>query len=122
MNKNVKQLWIKALKTEPKFSGKMGQYINQILGLTPTGYIQGRTSMLRKDDTYSSYGVLCDIHSRIFNVKWELKNNVYTYIGNTCSIPKDVMAWAELDMGIYKLTKDFERSFKQIAEDIENKL
>ena len=107
MNKSVKKVWLKALR-----SGK---------------YKQGKSALRVGKDKFCCLGVLCDIHAKKFNVDWDDK----TYLNEGEFLPEKVMKWAKLkedDVSIETKDKslsqanDGGKSFKQIANIIEKEL
>lgn len=72
MNKKIKRLWVKALK-----SGE---------------YTQTRHA-LRKDDSFCCLGVLCDLHSKETGEKWQDIKYLYEDAG----LPSEVIEWAGLE-------------------------
>ena len=77
MNQEIKQLWIKELKS---------------------GNYKQTTGRLHKHDRFCVLGVLCDIHSKQYNIKWKFnsKLNIYTYFGQPHSLPNEVIEWSQL--------------------------
>lgn len=72
MKKNIKKLWVKALR-----SGK---------------YKQGCRA-LRYDNMFCCLGVLCDLHRKRTKKKGNIwRNNAY--LGYRAGIPEDVQKWA----------------------------
>ena len=104
MNKKVKKKWLKALR-----SGKYKQ----------------TTGQLKRDNKFCCLGVLCDIHAKENNKRWNQKN---TYHHNSGSLPIHVKKWAALNesnpryKGKYvylAAANDNRMSFKRIANIIE---
>jgi len=109
MNKQIKKLWIKALR-----SGK---------------YEQGRGA-LRSDGLFCCLGVLCDLHRQQFHKRWK-RNEVDTfeYDGDGFILPKTVQEWAEIPNGDPRLGEyhaaqlnDDGNDFNFIADRIEKYL
>jgi hypothetical protein len=76
MNEKVKQMWVTAL--------------------TSGEFVQGQKRLMRNMGDHIEYcclGVLCELHRREFNFKWE---NEY-YFGAFIILPLEVMAWAGLE-------------------------
>lgn len=80
MNKEVKELWLKALKS--------GEY-------------QHGTGDLRIGDTYCCLGVLCDLHRKISGEGGEWKkseeNPWYEYLGSAAYLPEAVSRWSGIN-------------------------
>jgi hypothetical protein len=114
MKPEIKQKWVQALK-----SGK---------------YRQGKGSLKNKLNEYCCLGVLCDLHSKETSIKW----NGDVYLDKCIQLPSEVMEWAGIDNMVGRsgmvdsdinlrpiyLTdlNDSGRTFKEIAEIIEEKL
>jgi len=75
VNKKVKTKWLKALRS--------GEY-------------KQTTSALRDDRGYCCMGVLCDVHAKEFNRKWN-KDEGYSYFQSCVVLPSEVIKWAELN-------------------------
>lgn len=121
MNKRIKKLWIKALR-----SGK---------------YKQGAAGLRPSKDTFCCLGVLCDVQRREGGGRWrrERSKGEFMFTGNgltfegspaTGILPLGTCEWAELpDNGDPKLgartaasLNDGNRSFEYIADRIEKYL
>lgn len=106
MKVEVKEKWLAALR-----SGE---------------YKQG-TGCLRRENEYCCLGVLCDLHAKETNGKWERPNR-YSYLGATGLLPGEVCNWANggpfMNPSEYSLVdlNDHGKSFKEIADFIEEKL
>lgn len=72
MAPDVKNMWVRALK-----SGN---------------YLQNQDIYLREGDSFSVLGVLCDIHAKKFNNKWDKGWYLWSEIG----LPIEVVDWAGL--------------------------
>ena|SRR5689334_5253523 len=115
MNKRIKELWLKALR-----SGKYRQVKAELKANLPGKHVG-----------YCCLGVLCDIHSKETGKKWENRN---MYFNADTVLPQEVMDWAGLDddnpkvyydIGLEHLSElNDERncSFKEIADLIEKEL
>lgn len=111
MNKQVKELWIKALK-----SGK---------------YKQGRGNLNYKG-AYCCLGVLCEVYLENcdkpeIEKKTEIKyNNIVFYGGWSASIPDEVREWSGLSnhsqANLIQLNDKANKSFAEIADYIEKEL
>jgi len=84
MNQEIKELWIKALR-----SGKYKQTTGKLKSI---------------ESAYCCLGVLCDIYIEKTGIgKWKenTHHNSFDFDDNNCNIegllPKNVMLWAELD-------------------------
>jgi hypothetical protein len=77
VNKDVKEKWLKALR-----SGE---------------YKQGRERLKQDGDKFCCLGVLCDLHSKESNVKWK-DDSISSYLENICSLPIDVYNWAGISV------------------------
>ncbi len=73
MNKKIKKLWLRALR-----SGK---------------YTQGK-NRLKTKDRFCCLGVLCDLHAKKFNKKWRING---FYLGDNIVLSSEVMKWAGLE-------------------------
>jgi hypothetical protein len=113
MNKRIKKLWIKALR-----SGKYEQ----------------DTGWLRTAEGYCCLGVLCELYRKQVGGKWE-NNSFITPDGfeDAASLPRPVRDWAELESCDPKLSNhpharaasvlnDTRETFAYIAERIEKYL
>jgi hypothetical protein len=83
MNKEIKQEWVKALR-----SGE---------------YEQGRNQLKTKNGKFCCLGVLCDLYSKKNNVPWSTESSSihknfqhYTIHGALENLPDQVKAWAGL--------------------------
>lgn len=77
MNKRIKRLWVKALR-----SGR---------------YNQG-TGRLRNDDKFCCLGVLCDLHAKQTGSTWQINNlGIYEYGGADSVLPGTVASWSEIN-------------------------
>ena len=106
MNKEVKKLWVEALR-----SGK---------------YEQGR-GCLRKGDKFCCLGVLCDLNEPSWNTRPEISLSIYWHKDEENNLPSDeIMSWAGLlrsDCSVLAILNDSGRkSFSDIAEYIEENL
>lgn len=111
MNKRIKKLWLKVLR-----SGKYKQ----------------REGKLKYNHKYCCLGVLCDLHAKETNGQWKPRINSEEYWGSTTSLPDEVLKWAKLPTKAVRITNskygsliganDDGRSFKQIANLIEHRL
>jgi hypothetical protein len=110
MNKAVKAKWIVALRS--------GQY-------------KQTKNMLRKNDSFCCLGVLCNLHAQEHPEIAAKEDEKYSYLGNTETLPKQVMKWADLKTAdgficlkstSLSLLNDNGHSFKQIAAIIEENL
>ncbi len=123
MNEQVKQDWIKALR-----SGE---------------YKQTKTN-LRKDDCYCAYGVLCDLYGKEKNINWGKDKlsptpSVYSFMDMWGCPPDEVFDWAGLSdkgLGLNAATRALAKkkdqvvhlndkhgaSFSEIADYIEKNL
>lgn len=123
MNKKIKKLWVKALR-----SGK---------------YKQGK-GQLRTKNSFCCLGVLCDLHNKKNKENnWKKDEDGYSdfsYLGSEASLPEIVQEWAELkddnpditisqkvnttlaqiNDGVLGIIKS--KNFKQIANIIEKQL
>ena len=105
MNKDVVRKWIKALRS--------GEY-------TQTKYCHRNA-----DNHYCVMGVICDLHSKVFNGKWLPTGPDYSY-GET--IPQVILDWLgkdvrylQLDLLVYY--NDSERqTFDELADYLEDKM
>lgn len=105
MNKRVKKLWIRALR-----SGK---------------YTQAK-DVLRDGDSFCCLGVLCDLHSGTRNgAEWSDE----FYMGRSGTLPQAVVDWADLPSGDPEVGRttlsalnDQGVSFADIADRIEKYL
>ena len=106
MNKEVKEKWLKALRS--------GEY-------------KQASGQLTIDGNFCCLGVLCDIHSKEFKIKW----HEGVYLGASGVLPDSVMNWAGLtnDIVPYEgkysslmMANDRGYSFEEIANIIENQL
>jgi len=112
MNKEIKDKWVKALR-----SGE---------------YEQGR-GCLKKYDTYCCLGVLCDIHAKETGNEWESINDYeYSYFNSMGSLPFTVKKWAgisstcihankNIKIGLIAMNDDG-KPFTEIADIIEEYL
>lgn len=73
MNKEIKQQWVKALR-----SGKYEQ----------------TKGTLRDEVGFCCLGVLCDLHAKAGLGKWDIKN---WYLSQANVLPDEVIEWADLD-------------------------
>lgn len=112
MNKRIKKMWIKALRSGEYKQGK--------------GY-------LRQDGEYCCLGVLCDLHRKLKKKKrWKADSSgtFFMYDGDCSLLPTSVINWAGLEDDDPKLSKnkhaaalnDEGRSFNYIADRIEKYL
>lgn len=125
MNKEIKELWVKAL----------------------SHYKQGK-SFLREGDTYCCLGVLCDLFSKESGIPWKEdaigREGVYSFMGSNSYLPEKVREWADLksknpivlsdgtELGITDLNDGHSiphadesvppKSFEEIAKIIEEQL
>lgn len=101
MNQKIKKQWVEALRSEDYDQG--------------IGY-------LKANDKFCCFGVLCDIHSKNNEEKWEEEK----YMGNVALFPIPLMDWS----GIHSQPiiddlidrNDSGESFSEIADIIEQKL
>lgn len=112
MNKEVKKLWIAALR-----SGK---------------YDQGKHSLKKKDD-FCCLGVLCDI-SEVNCWSKITKDGLFAYDNDTAVLPKSVIDWAGLEdrvpsveycgkqYNLVELNDEAGLTFEEIADIIEREL
>ena len=79
MNKEIKEKWVAALR-----SGE---------------YEQGKGMLKTEDGKYCCLGVLCDLYSKEkeSNEKFELSEDVYSFIGTSGVLPREVREWAGID-------------------------
>jgi hypothetical protein len=115
MNPEVKQEWLKALR-----SGE---------------YTQGR-NVLKSNNTFCCLGVLCDLHAKHTNAEWKSVDraiygfNAYSYEGAELTLPPEVMQWAglpsnnvEVDGNTLTFRNDHKKmTFSEIADVIEEHL
>ena len=80
MNAEIKKLWTDALRSGEYSQGRSGLCINK---------------------TYCCLGVLCDLHSKISGTAWSGEDKCKLYMNNSCLLPKQVVAWAELESATY---------------------
>jgi len=80
MNTEIKAKWVGALR-----SGE---------------YKQGRDYLHRDDGSMCCLGVLCEIHKKENNQKWNLseKEHCFYYLDRETLPPKEVADWADLPM------------------------
>ena len=106
MNKEIKALWVEALR-----SGK---------------YKQG-FEKLRTFSSFCCLGVLCDLHSEATSHFWVDKN----YLNEQAELPNQVKKWAELDKDTVDINDSYEslakhndkgKTFLEIADAIESQL
>lgn len=114
MNKQVKALWLKALR-----SGE---------------YAQGRERLLTEEEngehSFCCLGVLCDLYSRKTGQQWEKRLNTWDgypvfFLGVHTMPPLEIDKWSELDSDAQdKLAgmNDKGKSFKAIAKWISRNL
>lgn len=113
MNKQVKALWLKALR-----SGE---------------YAQGRERLLTEEEngehSFCCLGVLCDLYSRKTGQQWEKTNHSWgqfiSFSGTNTMPPLEIDKWSELDSDAQdKLAgmNDKGKSFKAIAKWISRNL
>lgn len=106
MNTNVKEKWVKALR-----SGE---------------YKQGTKRLRNKFNEYYCLGVLCDLHRKENDNDWEVhENSCYRYIHSTALLPQQVGNWAWLEYrheGPLVALNDGGKSFEEIANYIEENL
>ena len=83
MNQEIKQEWVKALR-----SGE---------------YDQGKDELRSYANTYCCLGVLCDLYSKKTGVKWIERTSIcdeevkfYTIHGSTWVLPNEVIEWAQV--------------------------
>lgn len=74
MNKRIKKLWIKALR-----SGK---------------YKQAHAAMRTRDNTFCCLGVLCDLFTKEKRRRWKYDGPDYAIDGASYFLPESVMKWA----------------------------
>lgn len=117
MNQNIKQLWLKSLRS--------GEY-------------QQTKHMLRDDESRNRFcclGVLCDLHSKETGVNWSRDNiGHYSYGDSEATLPNMVVVWAGLLTfnpivrskyhadDILSAVNDRGTSFEEIANIIEEQL
>jgi len=112
MNAEVKEKWIKALKS--------GEY-------------KQTTESLRDSTGFCCLGVLCDLHSKEFGILWDINKDYpdfCTYYDNEDILPKAVAHWAGISCdplvgdGFKSLSaiNDDGESFETIAKLIEENL
>mgnify|MGYP001565590633 CR=1 FL=1 len=116
MNKKVKKLWVKALR-----SGKYKQGIGN----------------LRCGDEFCCLGVLCDLHRKLVRKKsvdiWGVSCSAhgYSYYNEDCSLPKLVTEWAGLTgkpnpcingISLIRYNDKMNYNFNKIADLIEENL
>lgn len=105
MNPEIKSDWVKALR-----SGK---------------YKQGRGLLRNDNDGYCCLGVLCDLHSKVYNVDWKPYEAIYGFQYDGCGggLPESVAIWSNLPVSAkHNLTdmNDFSgANFEAIADYIE---
>jgi hypothetical protein len=115
MNKRVKKLWIKALR-----SGK---------------YKQGREALHPSEDTFCCLGVLCEVFRKSTGAGCWSEYGAFIARGteDSCVLPEAVMEWAGLDSDSPRLgtrknaayattLNDSGKSFYYIADRIEKYL
>lgn len=114
MNSQVKQRWVKALR-----SGE---------------YEQGRSALRSSSNGFCCLGVLCDVYAQDHDVEWEKDGfDLYTFDHANEYLPDSVRIWAELNdvnpsvshkNHIICLSdlNDTGRTFDQIANIIEEQL
>lgn len=119
MNKRIKKLWIKALR-----SGKYEQGKGSLRTLAAAGS--------PNDFAFCCLGVLCDLRAQATGRRWRDKDD--TYLGDSCTLPEVVREWAGLDdeddprLGPRRNSKraaaanDAGKSFSYIADRIEKYL
>ena len=99
MNKRVKKLWVKALKSEK--------------------YRQG-VERLKMGNFFCCLGVLCDLHAKETGNNW---SNGGRYFGERGGLPHEVVVWAEVShcdpiiggFSATSLNDEEEKNFEQIA-------
>lgn len=78
MNKRIKKLWIKALR-----SGK---------------YKQGKNALHPSPDTFCCLGVLCDLYRKHEKgIEWEGDGGEAYFDGEDAALPPSVREWAGID-------------------------
>ena len=105
MNKEVKQAWIKALRS--------GEYEQG------TGYLRS------EDNKFCCLGVLCDIMKDRLGLEWNLVGHRYEMYGAACNLPGIVYAEARISGPVSRLIdmNDFYRNtFAEIAAYIKENL
>jgi len=103
MNKEVIKRWIKALRS--------GDY-------------EQTRDHLKFKEAFCVTGVLCDLHSKEFNIKWqEIEKDCSTYINEPYSPPDKVYDWSGINTTQLQRVmawNDIDRlSFNEIAAKLE---
>jgi hypothetical protein len=75
MNTQVKNTWIKALRS---------------------GNYQQAQGALRVNNTFCCLGVLCDLHAKATGKRWRNRDGGYSYSGASAVLPEVVIRWAGL--------------------------
>ena len=116
MNKNIKEKWVKALR-----SGK---------------YTQAKQA-LKIDNSFCCLGVLCDIYGKEKRIEWgkEVENPYreevlcFPFLNSDSNLPEEVKNWAELESKNPNIEEvslgqmnDGGMSFLEIADSIEKNL
>lgn len=110
MNPEIKSKWLAALR-----SGE---------------YKQGK-GQLRKEDNFCCLGVLCDLHAKETEQKWEVDYVGGNYLNHCGNLPLAVRDWAGLGSANPKIEGDWlsnyndnepGKSFAEIADLIEKHL
>lgn len=108
MNKEIKEKWIKALR-----SGE---------------YKQGKNVLRRRDNTFCCLGVLCDLYIKeTGKLQWKDSDHEYLFQidENTCFLPLDVRKWSDLTQKratLMEMNDELDKSFNEIADYIEKEL
>jgi hypothetical protein len=117
MNTTTKKRWLNALR-----SGE---------------YLQGKNKLRDVENYFCCLGVLCDLHSKEFQINWERPNLLshYVYLGEGGVHPPDVSEWAWPAFGhgtpivtingkskTLDYHNDDGRTFEEIANAIEEQL
>lgn len=100
MNKEVMKRWIKALRS--------GDY-KQLIGT------------LRHGDQFCATGVLCDLHAKEYDIKWEIRDLLRydLYFLVSAFPPVEVLTWAGItyeQAQIITSMNDEGRTFQEIAD------
>ena len=116
MKAEVKELWLKALRSGDYKQGK--------------GALRSDDTSLRSDDTYCCLGVLCDLFP---GDEWAMEEGEWLMGSEASYLPPSVMEWAGLDEHVPRvplggrmvslaLVNDTGRPFEEIADLIEANL
>lgn len=122
MNPLVKEIWVKALKSNKyrKGSGRLRRF----------AYLKG------EQDLFCVIGVLCDLYAEVGPERWQLSLSAggYSFDGESENVPVAVQKWAGLSseipvvryknrkMALTYLNDNEELSFEALAELIEKQL